>query len=109
MIEAINEVKVIVEAETYGVDPNITLTTPALLTPIKVNILGCTMETEAEKSAVDDNSTLQIHFSKLDLSEVYEIQQEATLEIRLRENVVAYQETKQGKKAKACKALLKKK
>ena len=53
--------------------------------------------------------TLQIEFSKLSLGEVYELQQEAMMEIHLLENVVVYHETKQQRKAKQCKALLKEK
>ena len=91
LIEAINEVKATMEADTYGVDPNINaLTTTTLLSLIKVKNLGCALEMEVETSAVDDNSTLQIDFSKLALSEVYEVQQSITFKIRLRENVVAY-------------------
>ena len=63
------------------------------------------------KGAFDDVfkefDTLQIDFSKLTLGELYEVQQEATTEIRLQENVVAYQEMKQQRKAKQHKALLK--
>ena len=52
---------------------------------------------------------MHLDFSKLPLSEVYELQQEAVSEIRLRENDVAYQETKQQRKVKAHKSLLKEK
>ena len=38
LIESINEVKTIVEAETYGMDPNIPLVTQELVSPIKVQI-----------------------------------------------------------------------
>ena len=105
LIYAINEVKSTVEAETYSFDPNVTLATPDLVPPIKVKILRRALETVTETSAVDDNSSLQIDFSKLALSEVYKVQQEAASEICLRENFVAYQATKQGK-VKAHKALL---
>ena len=52
---------------------------------------------------------MHLEFSKLPLSEVYELQQASISEIRLRENDVAYQETKQQRKVKAHKALLKEK
>ena len=71
------------------------------------------METGKNTSSFDDVvnyfSTLQLDFPKLHLSEVYEVQQEGATKMRLRENVVSYQETKQQNKAKACKELLKKK
>ena len=50
---------------------------------------------------------MHIDFSKLSLSEVYGLQQETASKIQLRENVIAYQETKQQRKAKVHKALLK--
>ena len=67
------------------------------------------MEADAETSAGPDDNSVQIDFSKLALNEVYEIQQEAVSKIRLRENVVAYQETKQQQKENLHKALLKEK
>ena len=45
--------------------------------------------------------SMHIEFSKLSLNEVYEIQQ-----VRLRENVIAYQETKQQNKEKAWNSLV---
>ena len=90
LIESINEVKATVEADTCGVDPNVPLATPKLVLPIKVNILRRALETETKTSALDDS--LQIVFSKLGLSEVDEVQQVVASEIRLRGNVVAYQE-----------------
>ena len=79
LIESINEVKSTIEAETYGVDPNVPLATPELVPPIKVNILRRALETEIETSALDDS--LQIEFSKLALSEVYEVQQAVAFEV----------------------------
>ena len=61
------------EAETYGLDPNVPLVTPMLVPSIKVKILRHALEIEAKTSVADDNSTLQIDFSKMELSEVYEI------------------------------------
>ena len=98
LIEDINEIKATVEADTYGVDANIPLATPELVPPIKVNILRRTLESETETSVVDDHNNLHIAFSKLTLSEVYEVQHAVTSEIQLRENVVAYQAAKQQRK-----------
>ena len=94
-------------------DPSVPLVTPNLVPPIKVQIQGRAMEIGMMTSAFDDVvkefDTLQIEFSKLSLGEVYELQQEAVTEIRMRENVVAYQATKHPRKAKQCKAILKEK
>ena len=38
LVEAIQDVKATIEAETYGVDPSIPLATLALVSPIKVTI-----------------------------------------------------------------------
>ena len=43
LIDTINDVKTIVEANTYGVDPRILLVPPELVLPIKVQIHGATM------------------------------------------------------------------
>ena len=51
-------------------------------------------KTSVFDEVVKEFNTLQIDFSKLPLSEVYGLQQEAASEIRLRENFFAYQETK---------------
>ena len=109
MIEAIQVVKAIVEAMTYGFDHSIPLVTQVLVPPIKVTIQRQVLEEDAKTSASPKDNSVQIDFSKLALNEVYEIQQAATFEIRIRENVVAYQETKQQRKEKLCKALLKEK
>ena len=98
-LEAINEVKATMEADTYGVDPSVPLVTPELVPPIKVHIHGYALETRTDTSAFDDIvkdfDTLDIKLSKLALSEVYGFQQAVTLKIWLRENVVSYQATKQ--------------
>ena len=113
LIKVISDVKAIVEAETYGVDPNIQVVAPILVPPIMVTIQTSTLQIETGPSAFDNMvnkfSTLQLDFSRMPLSEVYEVQQEAAMEMRLRENVVAYQATKQQRKVKAHKSLLKEK
>ena len=79
LVDAINEVKAVVEAETYGMDPSVPLVTLELVLLIKVQIQGCTLETGAETSEIDDIvkefDPLHIDFSKLTLSEVYDLQQ----------------------------------
>ena len=50
--------------------------------------------------------TLSLDFSKLEMAEVYVVQYAAATEIRLRENVVAYQSTKNKRKEKECKVQL---
>ena len=78
LIDAINDVKTTVEAETYVVDPNLSLVIPELVPPIKVQIHGASLEigttTAAFDNVVKEFATLQIKFSKLSLGEVYEIQ-----------------------------------
>ena len=78
LIESINEVKSTIEADTYGVDPNVKVVTPQLVSPIKVTIQASALETEISKSAFDnvvnEFSTLRLDFSKFPLSEVYEVQ-----------------------------------
>ena len=71
LIEAINEVKATVEAETYGFYPNVPLATPELVSLIKLKILRRVLETKTKTSALDDS--LQIDFSKIALSEFYEV------------------------------------
>ena len=87
LVDAINEVKAIVEAETYGVDPNVPLVTLELVSLFKVGIQGCTMETGMGTivfyDVVKEFDTLQIGFSKLTLGEVYELQQESVTKIRV--------------------------
>ena len=53
--------------------------------------------------------TLHMEFSKLALDEVYVFQQAVATEIRIRENVVMYQETKYKRKEIAHKTLLREK
>ena len=45
VVEAINDVKVTVEAETYDVDPSVPLVTPKLVPLIKVKMQAQVMET----------------------------------------------------------------
>ena len=54
LIEAINDVKATIEAETYGMDPNVPLVTQELVSPIKVQIHRCTMETGMAMGVFDD-------------------------------------------------------
>ena len=104
LIEAINDIKATVKAETYDVDPSISLVTPELVPPIKLQIHGHAMETRAATGAFDDIvkefATLQIEFSKISLGEFYDLQHASMTEIWLRDNFVSYQETKQQMKAK---------
>ena len=44
MVDSINEVKATIEAETYGMDPNVPLVVPELVPSIKVKIHGLTLE-----------------------------------------------------------------
>ena len=53
--------------------------------------------------------TLSLDFSKLEMDEVYAFQHAATTEIRLRENVVAYQAKKEKRNVKEHKVLLRQK
>ena len=54
MIEAISDVKSIVVAETYGVEPNIQVVVPVLVPPIKVTIQTDALETGIGPSAFDN-------------------------------------------------------
>ena len=58
MIEVIQDVKATVEAETYGVDPNIPLVTPELVSPIKVVIQRKALEVDAKTSVVPDDNNV---------------------------------------------------
>ena len=104
LIDAINNVKTTVEAETYGVYPSIPLVTPELVSLIKVEIDGTTLETGTTTGAFDDVvkefATLQVDFSKISLGLFYEIEHLAAMEIGLRENVLSYQERKKQRKEK---------
>ena len=64
------------------------LVTLELLSLIKVQIHGCAMEIGMGTGAFDDVvkefATLWIKFSKISLGEVYELQQEITMEIQCR-------------------------
>ena len=59
-------------------DPSVPLVTPELVPQIKVQIQGRALETRTTTSAFDDIvkefDTLHIEFSKLTLSEVYDLQ-----------------------------------
>ena len=109
LIEAIQDVKITMEAETYGVDPSVLLVTPLLVSSIKVVIQRHALEEDVDISIGYDDHNAQIDFSKLSLEEVYNIQQGVVFEIWLRENAISYQATKQQRKEKLCKALLKEK
>ena len=52
---------------------------------------------------------MSLDFSKLPLAKVYVIQNVAATELKIRENVLAYQETNKIRKAKECKVLLREK
>ena len=73
MIEAIQVVKAIVEAMTYGFDHSIPLVTQVLVQPIKVTIQRQVLEEDAKTSAGPNDESMQIDFSKLDLNEIYDI------------------------------------
>ena len=88
--------------KAYGMDHNVPLVTSELVPLIKVELQARIMQTGMPEfdAAIHGFETMHIEFSKLTLTKFYEIQQAAVAEIRLRENVVAYQETKQQRKAK---------
>ena len=67
LIEALQDVKGTVEAETYCVDPNVSLVTPALVSSIKVVIQRQELEADTETSAGSNDNSVQIDFSKLAL------------------------------------------
>ena len=77
LTDALNEVKRTIEAETYGVDPNIPLVTLELVLSIKVEIQACVMEKgiSTYNNVVHEFETLSMDFSKLTLEEVYAMQQ----------------------------------
>ena len=108
LTEAMNEVKSTVEAETYGVYPNDALVTPLLQPPVKIDVQAREMATGTPKfdHVVHEFGTLTLDFSKLMLGEVYAIQHVVATEIRIRENALAYQATKQKRKEKSHNTLL---
>ena len=54
LVDAINEVKATIEAEIYGMDPNVPLVTPELVELIKVRIQGWALETGMDTTTFDD-------------------------------------------------------
>ena len=74
---AISGFKDTVEAETYGVDPNVPLVAPALFPSIKVLFQKQALEATEEASTTTTGNSIEIDFSKLFLEELYNIQQEA--------------------------------
>ena len=94
------------EAETYGVDPNVPLVAPALVPSIKVLIQKQALEATEEESTATAGNSIEIDFSKLFLEELYNIQQEAATKIRLRENTISSQAAKHQRNSKLHKALL---
>ena len=73
LIEDINDVKITVEIETYGIYPNDTLVTPLLLLLVKAYIKVKEMETRTLEfdSVVRDFGKLSKYFSKFASVEVY--------------------------------------
>ena len=92
MTKAINEVKRIVEADTYSVDPNDVLETPLLLPPVNIDIQAWAMDTGTSEFVNVSHwfETLYMDFSKLTLAEVYTFQHAAVTEIRIRDNSLTY-------------------
>ena len=110
LTEAINEVKITIEAEAYGVDPNSTLEELLLFSPLKIGFNVQALETcqQAFGDVTHDFKTLIIDFSKLTLVEVYVVHHGATTRIRIQENDLAYQAKNQTIKEKRRKDLLQK-
>ena len=69
----INDIKDTMEAETYGVDPNVPLVTPALVSLIKVLIQKQALEATKEASTDTTDHSVEIYFSKLFLEDIYSI------------------------------------
>ena len=92
-------------------DPNDTLVTPLLFPLVNIEVQSQPMQTGTKEydDVVHEFGTLHIDFSKLALGEVYAIHYASTTEIRIQDNSLAYQATKQQKKEKSQKALLRKK
>ena len=84
-MEAINEVKSTIKAETYGVDPNDTLVTPLLLSPVKIDVKETTMDmgTLEFDHVLHEFGTLTMDLSKLALAKFYVVQHAATTKIRI--------------------------
>ena len=92
-------------------DPSDALLTPLLLPLVKIEVQSRVMETGTQEydDVIHEFGTLSIDFAKLTLGEVYVIQLAAATEIRIRENALAYQATKQTRKEEIRKALLREK
>ena len=77
LLDSISKVKATIEAETYGIDPNVQVIVPELVSPIKVTIQTSALETGTRATTFDDVvkeiSTLQLDLSMIPLSEVYEV------------------------------------
>ena len=58
-------------------------------------------------TSVHSLDTLTLDFSKMKLPQIYSIQHVAATEVKIRENVVAYEEAKATRKAKARKKVIK--
>ena len=58
---------------------------------------------------IHEFDTLSMGFSKLTLDKIYFVQHVAATKIWIWENALVYQETKQKRKAKKCKTLLREK
>ena len=108
LTEFIDEVKSIVEDETYGMDRNDELVILILFPPVNIDIQEQAMETGTAEfdNVVHGFETLYMDFSKITLAEVYNFEHVAMTEIQICENALAYQETKQKRKEKECNAIL---
>ena len=75
LTEAINEVKITIEADTYLVDPTNVLETPLLLLLVNIEIQEQVMETRMPKfdNIVHGFETLYMDLSKLMLAKIYTI------------------------------------
>ena len=67
------------------------------------------MGTHEFNNAIQGFENLNMDFSKITLDKSYVVKQVTTIEIRFRENVVMYQETKQKRKETTHKTLLREK
>ena len=68
-MEAINEVKSTIKAETYGMDPNEALLTPLILPSTNIEVQSWVTETGTQEydDVVHEFGTLSLYFSKLTL------------------------------------------
>ena len=90
----VNNIKATVEVETCGIDPNMPLVTSMLVPPIKLLIHKQELEVNEETSAGASDNNIEIDFYRLLLEDIYSIKKAAAIELRLRKNVIAYQEAK---------------